>query len=260
MKRIFFLTGMMLLCLQLSAQFSMPPYNLADRDLKGPVKSVTTYYEDNENGMPYTKTEHFNRMGYLESQSVNGEMRSGTTHYLFDASGRLVGEEFVDFYNYKTTYEYDKRGCIVRATTVTNYVEEGEVVYDTVEYVNGDDCKPKTIKAGDIIAHLTYDGNGRLISHKADSYQVDYTYDAAGHLLSANTNRGEFVENYIYDGKGNLSEYWEVRDGIEGTHIYHKISNERDKYGNWLRRTITYSIEEETITDNVTRKIEYYSE
>ena len=260
MKRTIILIGMTLLCMQLSAQQSMPPYSLADMQLKGPVKKVTAYYEDNVNGMPTTKTVCFNRMGFLETLSYEGEMRGGTTHYIFDESGRLIGEEYSDFYNYRTDYVYDEKGCIVRSTTVTNYVEEDEIVYDTVVYVNGDDCKPMTTISNNGTTNYTYDKDGRLISQTTGSYQVEYTYDAAGNMLSQNINNGEFITYYLYDEQSFIIETWEVNSGVEVTHYYYKKTNEFDKYGNWLRYTTTYSTGEETITNNATRTIEYYSE
>ena len=67
MKKMLSIVCLLPLCLPLAAQLSLPPYTADDMGYKGPVKTVTTYYEDNVNGMPYTKVEHFNQKGFLES-------------------------------------------------------------------------------------------------------------------------------------------------------------------------------------------------
>jgi YD repeat-containing protein len=259
MKNTLILAGMLLLCLQLSAQRKMPPFSLSDNNLKGPVKSVTTYYEDNLNGMPYTTTAHYNRMGYLERRSVNGEMRSGTTSYLFDESGRLVGEEYADFYTAKTTYTYDKKGCIVRAITVSDYTEEDTIEYDTSVFVNHKDCKPQYIMHSSITDTLLYDKSGRLTTITNGYYHVEYTYDAAGNMVEENRNRGESVDRYVFDKDGNVIESWSIQDGIEEKHFHFKYSDKRDPYGNWLQNTVTYQYEGETLADTCSRTIEYYS-
>lgn len=261
MKRIFFLTGMLLLGQQLSAQLLLPPYSLADQKINGPVKTVTTFYEDHENGMHYVTIEHYNRKGVLESRTVNGEMRGGTTNYIFDKKGRLVGEEFSYFYSYKSTYTYDKKGCIVRKTTVT-HEEEGDVTYDTVEYVNNKDCKPLFIKYRGSIDTLRYDNDGRLVYYYDGYSRNEFTYDADGNLVKQQVENeaGNYINRFTYDEMGWLSEFWLIEDGVETEHIQYTYSGQQDAYGNWFYCMLNYPNNKEAQEDLIIRAMEYYSE
>ena len=261
MKRMFIISGMLLLCLQLSAQHHLPPYTLADSKIKGPVKTVTTFYEDHENGMHYVTIEHYNRKGVLESITVNGEMRGGTTNYIFDKKGRLVGEEFSYFYSYKSTYTYDKKGCIVRKTTVT-HEEEGDVTYDTVEYVNNKDCKPLFIKYRGSIDTLRYDNDGRLVYYYDGYSRNEFTYDADGNLVKQQVENeaGNYINRFTYDEMGWVTESWYIENGSESGHITYNYSGQQDAYGNWFYCMLNYPNNKEAQEDLIIRAMEYYSE
>ncbi len=258
MKKMLSIVCLLPLCLPLAAQLSLPPYTADDMGYKGPVKTVTTYYEDNVNGMPYTKVEHFNQKGFLESYSVKGEMRYEELVYYFDKSGRLTGFSEYTFDSTITTFVYDKKGCIVGETSIHYMVEEDEIEYDTASYENGPDCKPRLIRfrGG---STLTYDKNGRLVSRKSDNWIVEYTYDKAGHLTCENSGHGEFVDYYVYDNRGLLVQHREVRDGEEKDVRKYTYPEPFDKYGNWLKCSTTYPAYEEEGEELILRTIEYYS-
>lgn len=259
MKKVLFFICL-LPCMQISAQFRMPPYTVSDMGYKGPVKTVTTYYEDIINGMPYTKVEHFNQKGFLESYSVKGEMRYEEVVFHFDKSGRLTGATEYTFDSIVTTLIYDKKGCIVGETNIHYLVDEGEIEYDTMSYENGPDCKPRLIRyKGGALSTLTYDKNGRLVSRKSDDWIVEYTYDKAGHLTCENSGHGEFVDYYVYDNRGLLVQHREVRDGEETDIRKYTYLEPFDKYGNWLKCSTTYPAYEEEGEELILRTIEYYS-
>lgn len=254
--RCFPLIILMALGLHLHAQ-SDKPQSLSDLNLKGAVKTVKTLYEGD--GYPYVKTEQFNRSGFLEIVSYDGALRSGKTKYTYDKQGRLVKKDYFDFNHTLTEYIYDKKGCLVRKNIVT-YEEEGDTVHEAVEYINGNDCKPRFIKDNDgTTDSLVYDKNGRLISLWNQSYRTDYTYDDAGRLLSEDNNRGETVTYFVYDGNGSLVETWTTRDGKEIERSRFEVSGKLDAKGNWLTQKLTYSDENGTRTETITRTIEYYS-
>ena len=262
MKRTLFLVGMLLLSLQLPAQRHQPPYTLADQKINGPVKTVTTFYESHQDGMHYVTIEHYNRKGVLESRTVKGEMRGGTTNYLFDKKGRLVGEEFSYFYSYKSTYTYDKKGCIVRKTTVT-HEEEGDITYDTVEYVNNKDCKPLFIKYGSASTDtLRYDNDGRLVYYYDGYSRNEYSYDADGNLVQQRVeNEGKkAILHYTYDEIGWLSEFWLIEDDVKTEHIQYAYSGQQDAYGNWFYCMQNYPNNKEAREDLIIRAMEYYTE
>lgn len=262
MKRTLFLVGMLLLSLQLPAQRHQPPYTLADQKINGPVKTVTTFYESHQDGMHYVTIEHYNRKGVLESRTVKGEMRGGTTNYLFNKKGRLVGEEFSYFYSYKSTYTYDKKGCIVRKTTVT-HEEEGDITYDTVEYVNNKDCKPLFIKYGSASTDtLRYDNDGRLVYYYDGYSRNEYSYDADGNLVQQQVeNEGKkAILHYTYDEIGWLSEFWLIEDDVKTEHIQYTYSGQQDAYGNWFYCMQNYPNNKEAREDLIIRAMEYYTE
>ena len=253
MKKMLFFLCLLPMGMQLWAQPQQPPYTRADMGYKGPVKTVTTYYEDIINGMPYTKVEQFNRQGFLVRRSVNGEMRNGTKVYHFDNSNRLTSYCEYSFDSTISTLVYDKKGCVVRATVI-NYTEEGEIEYDTTTFVNRDDCKPKSINGQYI---FTYDKNGRVVSMKNGDWICEYTYDAAGNLVCENTNRGEFVSYYVYDKRGLCIHQSDFRGSEELKTRNYSYPEPFDKFGNWLKCSTTYPAEgpEEELA---TRIIEYY--
>lgn len=161
----------------------------------------------------------YNAMSWLTSAT---DARGQTIGYSYDPIGRLVAQIYPDnsrvSYTYDpadrllevayeestTFYQYDPAGQVIKRTLPNGIVTDYE--YDVVGQLT---ALTHSEAEGDLILSFTYkrDTLGRKAQEqrrdaKGKTVTTDYTYDAQGQLIRAESSNGNF-EEYAYDEVGN---------------------------------------------------------
>lgn len=155
-------------------------------DWRGAVCETTRYTQINEQGegLPtpdaLTTISRYDAQGRLMEQSTRTDKGLSTTHYLYDALGRLT--QTVDNQQHTTTIEYDDAHHRVITTNASGL--------HTID---------------------TYDQSGLLLNRlqqddRIDYGQTTYAYDAAGRLIRQTQPSGQ-TELYFYDTQGRLQAH-----------------------------------------------------
>jgi RHS repeat-associated protein len=134
------------------------------------------------------------------------------TESVYDSLGDL--EEYTDASGVTTTNEYDERGNLLKSSTPLLGSEPAET--RTTEYTYGDEAHPgDPTEITDPNGHVTqfnYDAAGNLESTiDAAGDEITYTYNARGNRLSEVSGRGnaegaepgQFTTTYTYDLAGH---------------------------------------------------------
>jgi RHS repeat-associated protein/uncharacterized repeat protein (TIGR01451 family) len=148
----------------------------------------------------------------------NGQL---STIYTYDNLGdTLVRQQVYGGITATTTTTYDTAG---RPTSITDPLSRTQrMFYDSSgNMVEADDEAGNPIKFtynaqgqpltqldpfGTGVAQMTYDAQGRITQEQHGTSNRTYTYDVAGHLLTA-TNAAGAIERFGYDSAGHISSY-----------------------------------------------------
>lgn len=267
------------LALLLSGCASLPrrsgmPTDLAEGNLKGPVKSITEttadlldYRHPELGGIYDMKAEiHYNPQGYmtlLETRNGPGQKNVTRDEYEYDRTGRIITNS-VNFKMSDRTYKrfyykYDRKGRIIEEGEQSGsyaiyykYDRRGQVTERRTVYNPGGE-KPEVS-----MTFYKY-SKGRLAYVDEGSRSRTYRYDDGGNLAEINYEDGQ---RDVFDSRGNLIETsqpvtLETEDSTEAYEIDTSIKAEYeyDPHGNWIKRTNYY---EGKAISTTTREIEYY--
>jgi len=177
-----------------------------------------------------------------------------------------VQNDYKDFLEYKTTYEYDKNSNQIRKNT---YGPSGSLtLIQTIKHdTKGnliEDCRFDKTGNPTTKTIYRYDDNNNLVEESffikdrpADSKEFSYIYGDNGYLKEKNRLNNDSSVNkytYSYDNLGNLIEV----NSFSGAHLMEKSTKKYenfDKNGNWIIRT---EFQNEVLKRMMKREIEYY--
>ncbi len=138
------------------------------------------------------------------------DARGNTTNYKYDALNRLIETDYSD--GTKSTKTYDFRNNVIDATDQDGH--DTHYVYDLASRQTSVTQAYGTSNA--TTTSYAYDNAGRKTSEiDALGHVTNYTYDAAGNLLSTSGVQGNFSYAYdnarnqiaMTDGNGNTTQY-----------------------------------------------------
>ena len=120
-----------------------------------------------------------------------------TVQYDYDAVKRLVAERIdhrIDLQDRVATWSYDRVGNRLRQS-----VSEAGAAADVIDYVYDSNDRLQS-ERGASIADYTYDAAGNLLSHATPGGTTEYVYNDAGRMREARS-AGE-VNAYVYNADG----------------------------------------------------------
>lgn len=175
---------------------------IAKRDRNGRIVTYVYTPTDKIEAVTYQDGSRVRFAYDLLDNLVSMEDETGTTHYSYDAAGRLVA--MTDPRGFAISYGYDAAGNVMEIA----YPGNKKVVY-TYDRAN----RLATVKWQDWTAQYAHDMVGRLIglAHFNGS-TTEYRYDRAGRLAALNNYRpgsgdpnGSVISRYEFslDGNGN---------------------------------------------------------
>ena len=184
--------------------------------------SVTTKYDPNGNILEVTDPENkktvntYDRLNHLETTTNAKGIKIA---YAYDASGNRIA--VTDGKQQKTRFTYDGLGRLTTEVDPTN--KKKSFFYDAVNKTREKDSLGQ-------ITDYQYDDHHRLshVLHSgAAAENLNYTYDAAGNLLSAappSPNQGSVVATtYTYDARNKRRT--ETSAGVTHTYGYDLAGN-----------------------------------
>lgn len=161
---------------------------------EGEIPNIPSVYSVVEGNVDYRAAlrpnyyYEFNQDGNISSLSP---VKGGESVKMFYQGKKEVKRQIGEYDVFE--YSYDNKGKLTRKKRINLFTKE---VIESSTYQH--DAK------GNIISEVFLDGYG-------EQGKNDFTYDTKGNLIKVIledvVEGGEFVYNYVYDAKGNLSEY-----------------------------------------------------
>jgi RHS repeat-associated protein len=156
-----------------------------------------------------------------------------TETYAYNAGNQLVRHS--DFNGKTTSYQYDAEGRLVEKAAAPNHPSLSLAhAASKITYafdVFGQAVSSVVWHGGQVLhqTSYTFDANGQMSQRATDEGLIDYSYDAAGRLLSAKSDHASGHElSYVYDTAGRLSTV----NAVDATGHTRRASYSYDAVGN----------------------------
>jgi RHS repeat-associated protein len=202
----------------------------------GGLNLVTTYgYDEVGNRISQTDanghatTYQYDQLGRRISRTLPaGQSES----YVYDSAGNLKTK--TDFNGKTTTYAYDSNNRLLSKTPDASF---NTAAIGFTYFANG---LRQTMSDPSGTTTYAYDTRNRLTSKAAPAGTLNYTYDAAGDLLSLkSSNTGGTSDTYTYDALNRLSTVTDASGAT--TYVYDAVGNLQSfAYPNGVTHAYTY--------------------
>ena len=279
MKRLAILFFLISLCTLSRAQNALPRVSVSENGFRGPVKSVreywvatTSYLEDNSDDRPYWIPDSicylFSVYGNLVEERYRARYEAEVTYYVYDSLGRLEADTCKSSENgfHAHVYVCDSLG---RISCVEEYFIETDDILTPVDTIRLDYDEAGRVAArhdsfGNTVRYY-YDKHGRLEREVSSENCYDtYRYNKNGRKVVHVDCSWSTTLTYTlrYDKYGNIvKETIKDQDTQSGSKRSRDILKYRyteyDKYGNWLKGSLTAKIGVDVYNFDIRREITY---